>query len=198
MIARAALLLLLLVPRTAWAGALEDAEAAYAKKDYSTALRLFRPLAEQGNANAQYNLGNMYGWGNGVPRNYPEAVQWFRLAAEQGHATAQYNLGVMYDQGKGVPENRAEAVKWYRLAAEQGDAAAQYGLGLMYELGQGVPQNYVYAHMWLNIGAARNEDATQRKMSAEARDRVARLMTPAQIAEAQRLASESKPKPEKH
>ena len=79
-----------------------------------------RRQAEQGDAVAQYNLGLMYDFGDGVPENDAEAVNWYRLAAEQGHADAQYDLGFMYDVGLGVPEDYAEAVKWYRLAADTG------------------------------------------------------------------------------
>ena len=96
------------------------------------------PAAEQGLATAQYNLGVMYGTGEGVPQDDAEAIRWYRLAAEQGLATAQYNLGVMYDDGLGVPQDDAEAIRWYRLAAEQGLATAQYNLGVMYSTGRGV------------------------------------------------------------
>jgi hypothetical protein len=82
------------------AGPLDDGDAAYGKGDYATALRLWRPLAEQGNAPAQSNLGVMYLDGKGVPRNYAEAAKWFRLAADQGRAKAQNNLGAMYLDGK--------------------------------------------------------------------------------------------------
>ena len=68
--------------------------AAYNAGDYATALKEWRPLAEQGNADAQNNLGAMYDNGNGVLQNYTEAVKWYRLAAEQGYAGAQINLGL--------------------------------------------------------------------------------------------------------
>ena len=70
-----------------------------------------RPLADQGDAGAQYNLGVMYDKAHGVPQNYAEALKWYRLAADQGDATAQYNLGFMYDEGQGVPQNYAEAAE---------------------------------------------------------------------------------------
>ena len=76
----------------------------------------------------QYNLGIMYGKGNGVQQDYAEAVRWYRLAADQGFAGAQVNLGVMYDTGRGVPQDYVEAVRWYRLAAEQGFAETQFRL----------------------------------------------------------------------
>src|SRR5450759_670251 len=87
------------------AGPLDDATAAYALGDYATALRLLRPLAEQGNAHAQFNLGFMYDEGLG---NYAEAVKWYRLAADQGDAHAQSNLGLLYTKGQGVPQDYAE------------------------------------------------------------------------------------------
>ena len=77
----------------AWSG-LDEATAAYQRGDYATAIRQLRPLAKQGNANAQFNLGFMYSEGKGFPQDYAEAVKWYRKAAEQGDAEAQYNLGV--------------------------------------------------------------------------------------------------------
>ncbi len=118
--------------------------------------------------------------------NYLEAATWFRLAAEQGVADAQFILGVMYENGQGVPQDHAEAVRWYRLAAEQGHANAQYNLGVSYVIGEGVPKNYILGYKWFNLAAAGgHEDA------AAARERLSRLMTPAQIAEGQRLSSEA-------
>lgn len=116
--------------------------------DFATALQEFRPLAEQGNAGAQYNVGLMYYNGWGVPQDYKEAAKWYRKAAEQGHADAQYNLGVTYVNGLGVPQDYKIAASWYRKAAEQGDAFAQNNLGLMYDDGQGVLQDYKEAANW--------------------------------------------------
>jgi TPR repeat protein len=76
--------------------------------------------AKQGNAVAQYLLGEMYDTGHGAPQNDKTAVKWYKLAAEQGDADAQSNLGLMYRKGQGVPQDYKTAVKWYRLAAEQG------------------------------------------------------------------------------
>ena len=99
--------------------------------DFATALKEWKPLAEEGNAVAQNNLGLMYHNGWGVPQDYKEAVYWYRLAVEQGYAIAQYNLGLMYEKGKGVPQDDKEAARLYRLAAEQGYVDAQYNLGVM-------------------------------------------------------------------
>ena len=94
---------------------------------------------------------------------------------------------------QGVPQDYAEAVKWCRLAAEQGDASAQYNLAVMYAKGQGVPQDYAEAHKWVNLAAAQSQGDRQ-KNSSKYRDSIAQKMTPQQIAEAQRLAREWKPK----
>ncbi len=102
----------------------------------------------------------------------------------------------MYATGQCVPQDYAEAVKWLRLAVEQGNAVAQYSLGVMYDNGQGVPQDYVQAHMWFNLAASRfsASETKGRDLAVKNRDIVASRMTPAQIAEAQRLAREWKPK----
>ena len=96
----------------------DSAMTAYRSGDFATALREFRPRADQGDAQAQYILGVMYTEGDGVPRDYSQAASWFKMAAEHGDSEAQFNLGFMYANGRGVPEDDAEAVRWYRLAAE--------------------------------------------------------------------------------
>ena len=174
------------------AGPFEDGVAAYNKGDYATALHLWSPLADHGNAGAQKNLGLMYRTGEGVTRDYAAAMSWYRKAAEQGDANAQFNLGVMYANGQSVPQNYEAAVSWYRKAAEQGDANAQFNLGNMYATGRGGPQDSVQAHMWLNLAASKGDTD-----AVKVRDKVAEKMTPAQIAEAQKMAAEWKPKPER-
>jgi len=77
---------------------------AYEKGDFTTALKFWQPLAEQGDTDAQYNLGQMYRQGQGVQQDNKTAVKWYTLAAEQGIANAQVNLGVMYRRGEGVPQ----------------------------------------------------------------------------------------------
>ena len=99
--------------------------AAYGAGNYAKAYAEFLPLAREGDAAAQYSLGNMYRRGLVVPPDDAEAVRWYRKSADQGNASAQYLLGVMYDGGRGVTENHSEAVRWYRKAADQGHAFAQ-------------------------------------------------------------------------
>jgi TPR repeat protein len=93
--ALATVILILNLAAPVAAGPLEDAIAANDRGDYATALRLLGPLADQGNARAQFNLGLMYDEGRGVAQNKAEALKWYGLAANQGHAIAQYNLGLM-------------------------------------------------------------------------------------------------------
>ena len=133
-------------------------------------------LANQGNPNAQFNLGYMYDTGKGVTQSYTEAVKWYRLAAGQGNSDAQYRLGTMYEVGKGVPKSGKESQKWYRLAvkssdanyvapianyekiikgAEQANKVDQTSLGNMYEFGNGVPQSYTEAVKWYRLGVCR-------------------------------------------
>ena len=88
--------------------------------DFATALKEWLPLAEQGRAVAQYNLGLMYDNGYGVPQDYAEAAKWYRLAAEQGIASAQNNLGVMYEYGEGVLQDNVRSHMWYNIAAANG------------------------------------------------------------------------------
>jgi len=138
---------------TAFAGDLDEAIGAYARKDYKEAVRLYLPLAIQGNA------------------------------------IAQYTLGVMYNNGQGVTQDEAEAARWYRKASDQGSVSAQFIVGIMYAEGHGVTQDYVEGHKWLNLAATQGH-----KNATKYRDKVAKLMTTSQIAEAQQLAREWRPK----
>lgn len=192
-----ALVLSMSLAVSAVAGPLEDGMDAYKRKDYATALQLLRPLAEQGNPDAMFQLGAMYDEGKGVPQDYAEAAKWYRKAAEKGDMGATEILGDMFESGLGVPHNYAEALKLYRKAAQQGYAPAMESIGSMYRDGKGVPQDYVEAHKWYNLAAANYTSASQTKYRDDAvknRDALARKMTLAQIAEAQRLAREWKPK----
>jgi len=131
------------------AGDWEDAAAAFSAGEYFEAVRLMKPLAEQGNLLAQTGLGFMYREGQGVPKDSATAAQWFRAAAEQGSMIAQGALGLLYGLGDGVPQNNLQAYAWVSSAAAQGSEEAKNNIGIIRE-----------------------------------------QMTPAQIAEAQKLSSE--------
>jgi uncharacterized protein len=173
----------------------DHASAQKSKWEPSSAIEALIKAAEQGDAKSQLALGSDYYYGKGVFQDYAEAMKWYRKAADQGEAKAQYNLGDMYAKGTGVVRDYAEAVKWYRKAADQGNVKAQLLMGDMYYNGISVTQDYVLAHMWWNLSAAGPKGQAQ-EMAAKKRDKVAKAMTPQQIAEAQRLAQEWKPKME--
>jgi len=117
------LVVLLFSPTEGWSADFEKGLDAYDSGDYATALREWKPLAEQGDAKSQYNMGNMYEKGKGVPQDYETTVKfWNRLAAEQG---------------KGVPKNNNIAVLWWTRAAKQGRTNALFYKGLLYLLGPG-------------------------------------------------------------
>ena len=135
------------------ADALQRGQAAYDRQDYLTAFHEWLPLAQQGNARAQNNLGVLYDQGRGVAQDYALALHWYLHAAVQGYAMAQYNLGVMYAQGRGVAQDDTLAARWYGQAAQQGDALAQTNLGLHYAQGRGVVQDDAAAVHWYRQAA---------------------------------------------
>ena len=101
--------------------------------DYDKALEKLMPLALQGHSAAQYNLGVMHEWGNGVPQDDVKAMKWYRLAAEKSHRDAQNNLGAMYSKGEGVEQNYVEALKWYKLAEKLDKSGTfTFDLGSLY------------------------------------------------------------------
>jgi len=110
--------------------------------------------AEQGDPDAQYRLGRMYYFGDGVAENREEAARWHVKAAAQGHAEAQYVLGLLYSVGDGVRQDKEKAVQLIAGAAELGLAEAQYALGMMYQGGEDVPQDDRKASEWLAKAAA--------------------------------------------
>ena len=161
--------------------------------EYQTTFRRNLPLAKEGNAAAQYNIGTLYYEGLGVDDNFDEALTWFRRSADQGYARAQSRLGYIYADGDEVSQDYALAVKWFRRAADQGHAKAQYNLGTLYSNGLGVPQDFGMAYLWLNLAASRLVDEDERELAADERDDVAEEMSPTRLAEAQRLAAEWTP-----
>lgn len=132
---------------------INEAVTAADRGDFGTALRIWRSLANEGNAQGQYSLGAMYFKGQCVTQDHNEAATWCLRAARQGNASAQYLLAWMIDHGSGIAQSDEEAAKWYRMAAEQGVAGAQGKLGLMYTRGRGVAQNDADAVMWYRKAA---------------------------------------------
>lgn len=160
---------------------------ALAVRDYAAALQNLKPLAEQGNAAAQVNLGNLYMKGWGVEQDYHAARRWYQRAADQGERMAQSKLGILYYHGLGVPKDSIEASKWFQQAAEQGMASAQSVLAALYAEGDGVRQDLARAFYWYTL-AAEQGDAE----AAKGRKSLEEDMTPGQRDEALRLLAESR------
>ncbi len=125
-----------------------------------------RKAADQGIANAQFNLGAAYYNGQGVPQDYAQAAVWYRKAAEQGNSEAQYYLGVAYENGQGVQQDDAQAAVWFRMAGDQGNVQAQYNLGVMYHNGQGVRQDDAQAAIWFRKAAEQGMANAQNNLGA--------------------------------
>lgn len=114
-----------------------------------------RQQAEQGNAEAQHELGALLIVGKGTRQNYAEAAQWFQRAAEQGHSGAQYWLGRLYMRGVGVPRDMNRMLQWWQKAAVQGNINAQYALGTAYRDGRVVPQDFERARAWFFMASGK-------------------------------------------
>jgi hypothetical protein len=119
-------------------------------KVYADAISLFRIAADQGNADAQVNMGSFYENGRGVTQDYVEAMRWYRRAADQGDRDGQVAVGLLYEYGRGVTLDYVEAMSWCRKAADQGDRNAQNLIGTLYSNGLGVPRDLQQAGQWFS------------------------------------------------
>jgi len=144
----------------------EDGVRAYLAQDYAAALDVWRPLAEEGHAPAQFGMGLSYENGRGVEHDPTQAAVWYHKAAEQGLADAQFNLGNLYLNASGVPKDSVEAVRWFRRAAEQGMPHAQVNLGYSYETGSGVAKDPAKAVSWYRRAAEQSFPQAQYYLGA--------------------------------
>ena len=191
----AALVMVISLPSHGAAGPLEQASIAEQRGDYATALHLYRQESDRGCPEASRQIGAMYLMGNGVQQSNSEGLKWYLLAARRGDAIAQQFLGATYQDGNILPQNFAEGEKWLLLAAKQGQEVAQLRLANMYVLAQGVDKNYFAAYFWASLAIA-NLNGPLARLRARAmalRDEVSQLMTPEQVAHAQRMAAEFSP-----
>ena len=169
----------------AWAGPLEDGVAAYKKRNYETAMKLLKPLADEGNAVAQEHVGRMVERGKTVTADFREALDWYVKAADQGDALAQGHVGRIYRSG--FFNGRADfgnALKYYRLSAAKNVAVAQLGLGSMYKAGEGVTESETEAVAWFRKAADQGDAAAQMNLASMYRYGKG---VPKDIKEAQRL-----------
>jgi hypothetical protein len=159
-------------------------------KDADKFQELIRKAAEKGLADAQCEVGRWYSVGDfGVTKSDAQAVEWWKKAAEQENLFAQYFLGTAYEYGNGVPQDHFRAMQWFGASAAQGFSLSQCSLGSLYGDAKSAYADSVLAYAWSNLQAA---STVLRDCGAEVRDNVARRMTPAEIAEAQRLSADWK------
>lgn len=157
-------------------------------KDAAKAVEWYQKAAAQGDASAQNNLGWMYDNGEGVSKDAVKAVAWYQKAAAQDHAEAQYYLGEMYAKGEGVPKNSAKAIELTQKAAAQGHVDAQFLMGVTYTHTDGEAFGIIFdpvrAYAWFNLASAQGNINAKQSL-----DNWETVLTPAQRAEGQRLAS---------
>ena len=187
--ALALLILVLGLVGPAAAAVLDDGVAAAHGGDYATALRRLSPLAEKGDARAEFDIGFMHAYGWGVPRDPAEAITWYRKAADQGLGVAQHFLGLAYVNAEGVRPDDTEAARWFSRAAAQGFAQAEYMLGLMTLDGRGVPKDLAQGYALIVL-------AGQGGVRSAARVIAKLALTEAQRGQAQEIIGHWKPKPE--
>ncbi len=159
-----ALALLLFSAATVRADPLENGKAAYLANDFARAFEILKPLAEQGDADAQITLGIMYDYGQGVPKDDAAATEWYRKAALHGIPTVQHNLGVKYFEGIGIEKDYAEAARWWRMAADLGFAESQYSLGEMHAWGIGPAKDEETAARWYLAAAEQGHMLAQYRL----------------------------------
>jgi uncharacterized protein len=175
-------LVILVIPALVFGADVDKGLAAYNEGDYETAMAECLPLAEEGNATAQFCVAQMYANGFGVDMDDALALKWYGAAAEQGHGESQFNIAVFHANGWGVPMSGAEAMSWYRRSAENGFVQAQTTLAKNYHLARGVEQDYVEAYKWYEIATIFG-DADSKLSLAE----IAAQMSPEQLATAQEM-----------
>lgn len=182
------LLLALLQPAAAIATTYEEGDAAFQKKDYTTAMQHWHVLAAAGHVRAQLGLARLYYGGLGVPLDYELAFQWCSKAADQNDANAQYILGAMYRDGKGVERDGSKAIGLFLKASSQGIPGAQYNIGLMFLTGEQVPADPAEAYYWLGLAASASgkEHAQMRATASYARDQAGAKLSAEQITELKR------------
>ena len=155
---RAVLYLLLIFAAPLWAD-FKTGLAAYDRGDFRTALQEWLPVAQRGDANAQFNVGLLYATGKGVKQDLRQAADWYRKAADQGVGAAEYNLGVMYANGDGVPRDVHEAVKWLQKASDAGIPMGREELANLY--GSKGIENYGKSFEQYNGAAAKGSPTAQ-------------------------------------
>lgn len=153
--------LTLLQYSNAWAAGYAEGKQAYLDKDYARALEIFKPLAENGDSQAQVTLGIMYDFGHGLAKDPAKAIEWYIKAAEQGIPVVQHDVGVKYFQGQGVEQDYLKAAYWWEQSANAGLADSQFNLGLLYYRGIGLEVDYQKASALFTSAAEQDHPNAQ-------------------------------------
>jgi len=155
------LLTLCLLALPARAAQYKDGRAAYDRKDFKEAARIWRELADKGDVDAELALGTLYGYGLGVKEDYTQSFHWFSKAAEQKSSRGQFAVCEQYGMGFGVKEDYTKAMKWCRMAADQGLGDAQLLVGQLYFTGKGVKRDWPTALQWIRKAADQGNGRAQ-------------------------------------
>ncbi len=140
------------MPAPASAGLVEGLRK-YEAGDYAGAILEWQPMAERGNADALFNLGQVYRLGRGVAADASRALEYYSLAAQAGHAGARGALATIYYFDSGTRQKRGQAIALWRQAAAAGDAPSQYALAILHFNGQDVPKDLMQAYAWALLAA---------------------------------------------
>lgn len=165
----------------------------YGATDLAQAIDWFRKAALQQYGPAEFQLGQVYEFGFGVPQDDARACDWYLKAASHGSAQAQRALADCYRKGIGMPTDLTAAVLWYRRAADADDLRAQYQLGQMYFDGTGVARDYTTAYVWFSLAASQTPLVDNRKALVELKNIADVRMGPAAAAEAAARVAQWKP-----
>ncbi len=165
----------------------------YGGADTPQGIEWIRKAAAQEYAPAEFQMGQLFDFGFGVPQSDREALAWYRRAAEHGSSPGQRSVGDFYRKGRTVPPDAVEAARWYRRAADGDDVRAQYQLGQMFFDGTGVARDYASAYLWFSLAAGQTPLEDNRKGLLELRNIAAARMTPAAVAAARRQVAAWRP-----
>lgn len=142
-----------IVPSSSDLPAVEAAPTTPVTQAPSGTRNALRAAAASGNPAAQYEVGQRYARGGGVPQDYGQAAYWFELAGKQNLAIAQYRLATLFEKGRGAAQDMEQARSWYERAAQAGNVKAMHNLAVIYAEGKGVPQDFTKAGQWFLAAA---------------------------------------------
>ncbi|MGH8616541.1 MAG: tetratricopeptide repeat protein [Burkholderiales bacterium] len=173
-----------------------EGQAANDRGDYSSAMRIWRNLADKGDSYSQYAIGDMYLKGKGVKQDPSQAQYWLHRAASAGVVDAQVSLGAMYMRGLGIPVNEKEGLRWTLAAANCDNSGAQWNMALVYANGMGVVKDMVQSLKWTYLAAQAGRAKTPHPSANAGIKQIERSLSQRDIDQAKRLAFEWRMSPQ--